>query len=121
MFTNVGSKIKAFAVVLFVILILISIFPAMIAYGAFQWQSQGLAIILAIVIIAVGVLAGWISTLFLYGYGQLIEDTSAIRRKVEQNATRASASASTLQPGTAQKTSKEGEIPKVETKLWFEK
>ena len=71
MFSNIGGKIKTLAVVVCVLGSIASFVSGviMLTVGA----VNGLLIIL------VGVLGSWIGTLCLYGFGQLIEDTSAIR------------------------------------------
>ena len=77
MFSNIGGKIKTLAVVVCVLGSIVSfvVGVAMLAVGA----VNGLLIIL------VGVLCSWIGTFSLYGFGQLIEDASAIREMLRSN------------------------------------
>lgn len=69
MFDNVGEKIKGVAVVWLIIGILASI-----VIGFASIESGGL------LFLAVGVLSSWVTALFLYGFGELIESTAENKR-----------------------------------------
>ena len=74
MFDNIGSKIKGLASAVTWAGIILSIISgiAMIA------SSEGLLAFPAILVIAVGSLISWLSSLTLYGFGQLIENSDII-------------------------------------------
>ena len=78
MFTNVSSKIKLFATVwcsvgFFGCIIEILVFMALSDSGDFLLVE--LPLILKIIIVLITALPFYISSLFLYGFGELIENT----------------------------------------------
>ena len=89
MFSNIGGKIKTLAKVICWIGIAASLITGIAAItsgttvmvnGSFNRISGTAA---GVTIIIVGCLASWIGSFFAYGFGQLIEDTAAIRRNTE--------------------------------------
>ncbi len=89
MFDNIGEKIKVLAKVLFWIGVLGSFVLAF--YYLYMFSGYGGA---AIIIFAVTAFAGglisWISTIFLYGFGQLVENSDKLvklnqTKKADQN------------------------------------
>ena len=71
MFTNIGGKIKTTAAVCCWIVIIASVISG-IAMMANDMVAEGL------IVIVVGALSGWISSFVLYGFGELIENSSII-------------------------------------------
>ena len=51
--------------------------------GEFVRANSGAGVVVGIMTIIVGVLVSWIGSFLLYGYGQLVEDTRAIRANPE--------------------------------------
>ena len=96
MFDNIGGKIKGVAKTVTVILIVLSV-----VYGAVTWKGladvhQGtLGFVMFLVIGGLGSLAAWLGSLVLYGFGQLIEDASAIRKELVKPAKRMDGPAAT--------------------------
>ena len=90
-FNNIGKKIKGLAKVIFWIGFIGSVLAALgggIAVAqVMDCEDNPVAILAAIGIFvvgsAIGFLLAWIGSFFLYGYGQLIEDTE-INRKTNQ-------------------------------------
>lgn len=80
MYYNIGSKIKGLAKAIFII----ETISAIIAGGIFIF-NEGEPIIGLIIIIA-GPFAAWISTLLIYGFGELIDKTSEIARNTANSA-----------------------------------
>ena len=80
MFENIGGKIKKLAKIICWIGIIISALSgiALIAYGGSEGVVGGL------MTIVVGCLASWVSSFFAYGFGQLIENTDAIRDNTQK-------------------------------------
>ncbi len=68
MFENVGGKIKSLAVVVFVLTLIASV-----VIGLISIDNGG------ILFIIIGSVVSWISALFTYGLGELIESTSENR------------------------------------------
>ena len=80
MFENIGKKIKTLAKVLCWIGIVLSVISGVAAIIAANGQANGGAIVLGgVLTIVLGVLLSWIGSFFTYGFGQLIENTDAIR------------------------------------------
>ena len=77
MFNNIGSKIKSLAIVVTVIGIVVSIIIGLsiiehsISYGLFT--------------IIIGCFISWVSSFFMYGFGELIEKTSQIAENTEKD------------------------------------
>ena len=102
MFKNVGRKIKILAKIFFWIGIVCSVvmgvgiafgfggnlFMSLINSSAGTTIPQDLnfsgpvAIIAGAIVLIVGFLAAWLESLFVYGFGELIDNTSRIRRKL---------------------------------------
>jgi len=92
MFNNIGTKIKVLAKILCWVGIVLSVITgiAMIAagntahvnvYGEITTVST---IPTGISIIVVGCLLSWIGSFFTYGFGQLIENSDAIRNELQR-------------------------------------
>ena len=98
MFDNIGGKIKGLAKFLCWLGIIISLIMAILiwtggakvssafnsSYYGYSSRSaanaaSGTAVITGLVVLVVGSLASWLGSFFMYGFGQLIEDTQAIR------------------------------------------
>lgn len=79
MYDNIGSKIKTLAQVVFVIMAIISIISGIVII-----LSDDGAILIGILSAAIGVLLSWVGTFFLYGFGQLIENTDILVREAKK-------------------------------------
>ena len=87
MFSNIGKKIKTVAKVEFYLLTASSIIGGL--YVIFNFGSMlgtGTAILLGILIMLVGALLAWVSSFMLYGYGELVDNTTAIRNALSGGA-----------------------------------
>ncbi len=76
MFDDIGGKIKGLAKVLFGL----EAIATVIAGFVFVDATDGLSLLYAIV----GVLAAWVSAWFLYGFGQLIENSDIIAEECKR-------------------------------------
>lgn len=78
MFNNPGGKIKGLAIFIFIINLIIFIVGGigLIVYGV---QEETILIAAGVATILVGILIAWLSVLFIYAYGSLIEDVEEIR------------------------------------------
>ncbi|MBS1409353.1 MAG: hypothetical protein HPZ74_00275 [Christensenellaceae bacterium] len=94
MFNNIGHKIQVLAKVLCWIGIICWVITglALMAGGSsmtyrlngeFVRANSGAGVVVGILTIIVGVLVSWIGSFLLYGFGQLVEDTHAIRANTE--------------------------------------
>ena len=92
MYKNIGKKIKAFAVIVTVILMLASVVGGLILIVqgidiVDYHEETGLSLILfGIASIIVGCLVAWISSFVLYGYGQLVDNTDKMVKLLENGA-----------------------------------
>ena len=83
MFTNIGSKIKTLAKVLFWISTIGSMIGAfgVIAFAAMSGSDEIIiAILIGVVIVVVGVIVAWLSNFMLYGFGELIDTNQKMLR-----------------------------------------
>ena len=98
MFNNIGRKIKTLAKVLcwigciFAIIIGISM---MVSGGNSSYISMNgtpvsvgssASVIMGIIVIILGVLASWIGSFAMYGFGQLVENSDKLVEKAGKNA-----------------------------------
>lgn len=94
MFSNIGGKIKLLAKVLFWIGLILSVVTGGIflisprGTATFNYSSgystQVSSVLAGIIFIFVGFLLSWISSMLLYGFGQLIENSEAIRENTSK-------------------------------------
>jgi hypothetical protein len=85
MFNNPGRKIKTYATVVAVLGIIASVIGAVSLWvqSGRSYYGGGALVASGFVVLIGGVLFSWICGLMVYGLGQLIDDTQAIRRNVE--------------------------------------
>ncbi len=91
MFNNIGGKIKILAKIIcwfgialsliFGILMIAAGNNTTMTYNGQNVQTSGL--VAGIVTIVIGCLGSWIGSFFAYGFGELIENTEAIRKNTE--------------------------------------
>ena len=91
MFTNVGGKIKGLAKFICYLGIIASVISgAVLIYRSTQiYYGREQLLISGIVTIALGSLVAWLSSLGLYGFGQLVESTESMEyrfRELERTA-----------------------------------
>ena len=80
MYDNIGSKIKIAAQIVFTLGVIGSIiFGFVICFGSEDFNAVGLLYIL------LGGISSWISTLLMYGFGELIERVCSIDKKAPTN------------------------------------
>lgn len=82
MFTNIGGKIKTLAKVFCWIGIIASVICAIVLWT--QNSRYNPTIALGFGVLIGGVLSSWIGSFFMYGFGQLIEETTCNRMMLEQ-------------------------------------
>lgn len=85
MFSNIGGKIKAWAVIVAWIGIIGSIIGGivMINSGAQMSRYSNPMVFPGILLMVIGSLGAWVSSFVLYGFGQLIEHTASIDSKLQ--------------------------------------
>ena len=96
MFDNMGGKIKTLAKVLVFLGILASVIGAIVLWaqagqvssrtGSYYYSAQSgestTLVITGFVVLVVGVLASWVSSFVLYGFGQLVENSDIIAQSM---------------------------------------
>ena len=75
MFDNIGEKIKSYAQVVCWIGIIASVI-----YGIVLMATDDDLIFLGFIVMVIGALVSWASSLTLFGFGEIIEDTKSIRK-----------------------------------------
>ena len=73
MYENIGRKIKGLAIIVFAIMAILSVVA-----GVFMLFRDNGGFLIGILIAGIGILLSWIGTFFLYGFGQLIENTDIL-------------------------------------------
>ena len=81
MFDNIGSKIKALAKTVFIIM---AVIWAISGFSFMFILGGGVAILLGPLIGGIGILLSWIGTFFLYGFGQLIENSDILVKEAKK-------------------------------------
>ena len=83
MFTNIGKKIKTVAAVLFYIMAVSSVIGAFYVIFSFnRLLGVGNAILIGILIVLFGCLLAWLSAITLYGYGELVDNSTIIKDRL---------------------------------------
>ena len=82
MFDNIGRKIKGLSNMLFWVGAIASTIIGLVIMGSLANRSrgseQGAIIFVGILLIAVGIFVSWLSSILLYGYGELIDSNQKI-------------------------------------------
>lgn len=86
MYHNVGGKIKTLAKIVFWLgtIACVIIGVAMIVQATQYRYTNEELLIGGIAIIIVGILSSWLSTLFTYAFGQLVEDNESMRYELRR-------------------------------------
>ena len=110
MWDNIGSKIKVLAKVIAWIGIICSIIGGIVLfviglkmrYGGALYVGLGFAAIIG------GSLISWISSWFMYGFGEIIHNTEIIRRNISKNENKSDIGSSGLNPSNVSSGSSTG-------------
>lgn len=88
MFNNIGGKIKGLAKFICWAGIIVSVIAGIILIanatkGSGQYRYTDTAtIVLGVITIVVGSIASWVGSFVLYGFGELVENSSAIKNEL---------------------------------------
>ena len=85
MFKNIGGKIKIYALVISIISALIGIgfcSTSISVSSSMFFDDKETGIVIGVLAIIVFLILGYLSVIFIYGYGELIESTMQIRDKL---------------------------------------
>jgi hypothetical protein len=85
MFNNIGGTIKTVAKVLFFVGIGVSFLGWIILLSVGIMDSEIAMMVESLVALILGLFTSWFSTLLLYGFGQLIENTDILARWDEED------------------------------------
>ena len=83
MFENIGRKIKSFARIMFVIEVIGSLIGAGIAGAGFKNVDGAVGILVFILLAAVYIGLSYLSVIFTYGFGDLVDNAEIIRENIE--------------------------------------
>lgn len=78
MFNNVGRKIKNIAGLICGLGIVASFIAAMIVAVIISNLGAGITVLVFFLIIIAGIIVSWLSSIFIYGFGELIEKTTEV-------------------------------------------
>ena len=88
MFNNPGKKLKSLAKFIFWLSIILYTLAAVGAYlNEVEINSTGSTIgliIVAVLGVLIGLLIGWLSSILVYAFGELIEDVHSMRKKISR-------------------------------------
>ena len=93
MFKNPGNKIKSWAKVLFVVLLIIGLITIVVAGEAAQYSPEYIAnpasfrtalIIVCIIAYLLYAILAYVGCLLVYGYGELIDNSKAINEEIDE-------------------------------------
>ena len=88
MFNNPGKKLKSLAKFIFWLSIILYTLAAVGAYlNEVEINSPGSTIgliIVAVLGVLIGLLIGWLSSILVYAFGELIEDVHSMRKKISR-------------------------------------
>ena len=89
MFNNIGGKIKVLAKVLCWVGIIVSVLVGIILIASaaggsgYSGFTDSATIVLGILTIIVGSISSWVGSFVLYGFGELVENSSAIKYELQ--------------------------------------
>jgi hypothetical protein len=82
---NVGETIKTWAQVLLVVGIFSSIISGIAVFSINSyWIETGTKVLFGFLIMIVGSLLSWVSSMVLYAYGELTDSTMALRQRIDE-------------------------------------
>ena len=87
MFDDIGGKIKGLAVILCVLGIILSVILGIVCWTlptGYRYSNPMAGFWPGLAVIVGGCLGSWIGSFFMYGFGQLIEDTQESRALLYQ-------------------------------------
>lgn len=83
MYSNIGGKIKVLAKIICIIGIIVSVISGLgIIIVSSIGYNPGLSVFGGLLVIVLGVLFSWLSTFFIYGFGELIEKVTEIESEI---------------------------------------
>lgn len=101
MYKNIGKKIKILAKVLAIVLSVITVTMGVymiIKYNdpivadavgyIYNASYKATVIIVAVIVVILAVALNWVSSWILYGFGELIDNTTAIKKQTKQQVTK---------------------------------
>lgn len=85
MYSNIGEKIKVLAKIICIIGIVISVISGLgiIIVSSISY-NPGLSVLGGLLVIVLGTLFSWLSTFFIYGFGELIDKVTKIESEIKK-------------------------------------
>ena len=87
MFQDPGQKLKNLAKFIFYVIIILHVIGALILCGVLKAEGYGITglfFFLLLVELLIGALVGWLVSIGIYAFGELVEDAHATRQSVER-------------------------------------
>ena len=82
MFENVGEKIMKYAQIIFWIGVALSALTFVVMFVIAIDDEEGIMFLYGLLAGGLGVLGSWISSLFLYAFGQLVDDVNILNYRI---------------------------------------
>ena len=82
MFERVGEKIKGWAIIVFTLMMIASFVLAIVSWATIE-DGEPYYVIGGFLYVIIGPLSAWLSSLILYGFGELIEESKAARKMLQ--------------------------------------
>jgi uncharacterized membrane protein len=85
MFNNAGRKIKGYATFVTILGIIFSVIGAIAVWSASSYaysSASGSMVAAGFLVLIGGIAFSWVGGLMVYGFGQLVDDTQAIRQNI---------------------------------------
>lgn len=104
LFDEIGKKIKSLAKVVFVLEVIASVILGLVLISVgshMRYDGEGMTIF-GLVLLLLGWLIAWVSSFFVYGFGELIDKTSEIARNTSSNAANVTDETSSEEPAQAE-------------------
>ena len=81
MYNNIGGTIKTVAKVILIVGIVVSFFSWIVLLSIGIIDSKIAVIVYSLVVFILGLFTSWLSSLLLYGFGRLIENTDVLAQR----------------------------------------
>lgn len=79
MFSNIGEKVKGYSKIIFIIQVIIGVIIGFIQWmGLIDSRKGGLGFLLFLLIVILTFVLAFISSMFIYAFGQLVENSDSI-------------------------------------------
>lgn len=83
MFTNIGGKIKVLAKVVCFVGFVITLIVAITNFVLAAQVHSGVLVVLGILFLILGAVLSWVSSFFIYGFGEITSKVTSLDEKID--------------------------------------